>query len=110
MKRFYLPSPSAAANSAQLVETQDLLDRIDNSYLALVSRRASDALQTGHARWIRALIDAHPDYAHHSVIGEQVAYDMTRSIDQLMRDAIWSKELFGDIQSHLCRSRLSSSQ
>ena len=109
MQRYYLPSPSAAANSAQPVEAQELLDRIDTSYLDLVSRRASGELQTG-ARWMRGLIDAHPDYTHDSVIGEQVAYDMTRSIDQLMRGDIWPKELFGDIRSPLCRSRLSSSQ
>lgn len=109
LQRYYLPNPSsAAAVTSERDATHELFDRIESSYLALVSRRASGELYTG-ARWIRGLIDAHPDYAHDSVIGESVAYDMTRSIDQLMRGDIWPKELFGDIRSPLCTQRLASS-
>ena len=91
---------SSGSDSEYQVKTKNLLDRIENSYLALVSRRASGELQTG-ARWIRGLIDAHPDYAHDSVIGEKVAYDLAKKIDQLMRGAIWPENLFGNIRSPL---------
>lgn len=99
--RRYLQKNYLPKQEADVPSQREMLDLIESSYLALVSRRASGELYTA-ARWIRGLIDAHPDYAHDSLIGESVTYDVTRTVDQLMRGEIWPKELFGEIRSPFC--------
>ncbi|KAI8850474.1 catalytic subunit of glutamate-cysteine ligase [Chytridium lagenaria] len=50
-----------------------------NSYLDLISRRASGALPTT-ARWIRNFVDAHPEYKKDSVVSEEINWDLMKEV------------------------------
>lgn len=49
------------------------------TYLELIGKRASGELDTA-ARWIRNFVDAHPAYAHDSVVGEDVNHDLIGAV------------------------------
>lgn len=49
------------------------------TYLSLIRARASGELDTA-ARWIRNLVDAHPGYAHDSVVSEEVTHDLVGAV------------------------------
>ncbi|OLN85564.1 Glutamate-cysteine ligase, partial [Colletotrichum chlorophyti] len=57
------------------VQTRCELD----TYLRLISQRASGQLDTA-ARWLRNFIDAHPAYAHDSVVGEEIQKDIIAAV------------------------------
>lgn len=52
------------------------------TYLNLISKRASGELDTA-ARWIRNFVDAHPAYAHDSVVGEEINHDLIGAVIQI---------------------------
>ncbi|CCF46560.1 gclc protein [Colletotrichum higginsianum] len=57
------------------VQTRCELD----TYLRLISRRASGELDTA-ARWLRNFIDAHPAYRHDSVVGDDIQKDIIAAV------------------------------
>ncbi|KAJ3238502.1 hypothetical protein HDU78_003457 [Chytriomyces hyalinus] len=56
--------------------------KILDSYLDLLSRRASGKIPTA-ARWMRNFVAAHPDYKGDSVVGQSVAWDLMKRVDEI---------------------------
>ncbi|KAJ3214458.1 hypothetical protein HDU67_001643 [Dinochytrium kinnereticum] len=50
-----------------------------DSYLDLISKRASGALPTT-ARWIRNFVSAHPDYKKDSVVSDKINWDLMKEV------------------------------
>ncbi|KAI9007113.1 glutamate-cysteine ligase-domain-containing protein [Gaertneriomyces semiglobifer] len=59
-------------------ETRDRL----NTYIDLISRKASGALKTG-ATWMREFVTQHVDYKGDSVVSEKIAYDLCRTVEAM---------------------------
>lgn len=74
-----LPLLDSYLNSLDLdIETRCHLAR----YLDFIRRRADGTLWTG-ARWIREFVRNHPDYKGDSVVGERIAYDMVKAVQEV---------------------------
>ncbi|KAJ3023870.1 hypothetical protein HKX48_000056 [Thoreauomyces humboldtii] len=52
------------------------------TYIDLVSRKASGDLQTG-ATWMRAFVTSHADYKGDSVVSETINYDLCKAVERL---------------------------
>lgn len=74
-----LPLLDSYLNSLDLtVDTRCQLAR----YLDFIRRRADGTLWTG-ARWIRDFVRNHPDYHQDSVVGEKIAYDLLKRVQEV---------------------------
>ncbi|XP_046544356.1 glutamate--cysteine ligase catalytic subunit-like [Haliotis rubra] len=61
-------------------------------YLQLISKRASGELMTT-ARWVRELVNNHPDYKHDSVVSDSIAYDILSKCAAFSRESTDVPEL-----------------
>lgn len=74
----------------------ELIEKI-NRYLRLISDRASQKTKTT-ARVMRDFVDAHPKYAHDSIVNDEVAYDLLNMMDKIGKGELVSTELLGERQ------------
>lgn len=51
-------------------------------YLALIRGRANGSLWTA-AKWIRHLVNDHPDYEKDSIVGEGITYDLLKAVEMV---------------------------
>ncbi|KAI9834577.1 MAG: Zn finger-containing GTPase- Activating Protein for ARF [Sarea resinae] len=58
-----------------------------NSYLSLISRRASGQLKTP-ATWIREFVRAHDRYAGDSVVGPELEFDLVKAVTGIMDGSV----------------------
>jgi glutamate--cysteine ligase catalytic subunit len=51
-------------------------------YLDFIRRRADGTLWTG-AKWIREFVRTHPEYKRDSVVGQEIAYDLVKKVQEV---------------------------
>lgn len=61
-----------------------------NSYLSLISLRASGDIKTD-AQWIRDQVRSHRDYKFDSIITETINYDLMETISKIGEDQDWDR-------------------
>ncbi|KAK9480978.1 glutamate-cysteine ligase-domain-containing protein [Lipomyces japonicus] len=70
-----------------------------NSYLDLISKRASGELKTA-ASWIRDFVRGHSDYKFDSVVSKEINYDLVKAVEDLTLGREWNgkgKKLLGGL-------------
>jgi glutamate--cysteine ligase catalytic subunit len=78
--------------------------RIVDAYLDLISARCTGELMTG-AAWLRAFANAHPAYAHNSLLSHELVYDLVETCNQVTAGTIDVPQLLGQ---HSNRPRAAS--
>jgi len=77
---------------------------IVDAYLDLISARCTGELMTG-AAWLRAFANAHPAYAHNSLLSHELVYDLVETCNQVTAGTIDVPQLLGQ---HSNRPRAAS--
>lgn len=90
-----IPLVDSYLNSVNVdIETRQKLQ----SYLSLISRRASGELMTG-ATYLRKLVTSHPDYKQDSVVSPSINYDLIKTVDKVAKGELKAPELLGDFDA-----------
>ncbi|KAI3632897.1 hypothetical protein MIR68_008972 [Amoeboaphelidium protococcarum] len=87
MVRKYLESQRISQELSQTLE----------SYLSLISKRASGELKTT-AAWMRQFVMEHPDYKHDSVVSSLINYDLCVAIRDITSGTLVPKDLLPSIK------------
>jgi len=73
-------------------ETFQIVDK----YLTLISKRADGSLMT-NATWIRNFVAAHPAYKKDSIISQEIAYDLLKTVGRIETKDLKVPEMYGDL-------------
>jgi len=67
-----------------------------NKYLKLISDRASGKLTTA-AKWIRSYVMSHNSYKQDSIVTQDIAYDLLKTIQKIQQGTEKAPTLLGDL-------------
>ncbi len=67
------------------------------SYLELISKRASGELQTA-ATYMRDFVMNHPQYKNDSVLTDDIVYDLVDKVNDISTEKVSPKELYGNVR------------
>jgi len=76
-------------------KTEPEVMQLMDSYLGLLSKRADGTLIT-NAKWIRNYVAGHPSYNNDSIVTDEIAYDLMKTITLIEQQKLKVPEMYGD--------------